>query len=151
VAVIAFAGSKALPGLNKEQRAEMILSSEGSFAMIPADGLGDQLMFFSTIQTHERTRNEWHELNEAKQDLMDLLQDQFSTEKWPVTVREPVTDTPVDTFFCWLQVLASWDTSCRVQGARFYTLPKPEHFVSPLGRIVLAGDSAHAIPPSAGL
>lgn len=101
VAVIAFAENKTLPSPNKEERAEMILSSEGSFAMIPADGSGDRLMFFSTIQTHERTRNEWHELNEAKQDLKDLLQDPFSTEKWPVTIRKLVTDTPLDTFFCW--------------------------------------------------
>lgn len=135
VAVIAFAEKTSIPDPDVMQTAAMIIDREGSFAMIPADGLGDQLMFFSTIQIQERTREQWHDLNGLKQELKHMLQNPFSTEKWPLTVRKLVTDTPEDTFFCW----------------PFYTLPSLKHFVSPLGRTIVAGDSAHAIPPSAGV
>jgi hypothetical protein len=56
-------------------------------------------MFFSTIETHDRTKEEWHKFTMDKQGLMDLLQDPFSNENWPAIVRGLVKDTPAEEFF----------------------------------------------------
>ena len=47
--VIAFPKKGGLLDLDEEQTARTIISSEGSFAMIPADGIGDRIVFFSTF------------------------------------------------------------------------------------------------------
>jgi hypothetical protein len=68
---------------------------------MPADGISDQIMFFSTIETHDRTKEEWHQFNMDKQGLKVFLKDPFSNEPWPEIVRALVTDTSAETFFCW--------------------------------------------------
>ena len=100
-AVIGFAKKASVRGNEEIDSTKMILSTEGSFAMMPADGASDQTMFFSTIETHDRTKEEWDQFNKDKQGLKALLKDPFAKEKWPDVVRGLVTDTPADTFFCW--------------------------------------------------
>ena len=63
VAVIGFAKKTSLRGNEEIDSTKMIVSAEGSFAMMPADGASDQIMFFSTIEIHDRTKEEWHKFN----------------------------------------------------------------------------------------
>jgi 2-polyprenyl-6-methoxyphenol hydroxylase-like FAD-dependent oxidoreductase len=100
-AVIAFAEKSELRDLEKIHDTKMILGTEGSFAIMPADGAGDEIMFFSTIETHERTKEEWQEFNTNKRALKDVLQNPFSNENWPHIVRFLIKETPAETFFCW--------------------------------------------------
>jgi 2-polyprenyl-6-methoxyphenol hydroxylase-like FAD-dependent oxidoreductase len=101
VAVIGFAEKSSVRSAKEVDTTTMILSAEGSFATMPADGISDKIMFFSTIETHDRTKEEWLDFNMDKQGLKDFLQDPFASERWPETVRGLVTETPANTFFCW--------------------------------------------------
>ena len=101
VAVIAFTKRPSVRGSEGVQSARTILSSDGSFAMMPADGVSGDIMFFSTLETHDRSKEDWQKFNLDVVGLKSLLQDIFSTEKWPDTVRGLVTDTGPETFFCW--------------------------------------------------
>ena len=101
VALIGFAKKSSLKGMEEVDSTKMILGTESSFAIMPADGTQNEIVFFSGIETRNRTKEEWHEFNMNKQGLEDLLQDPFSNENWPDLVRRLVKDTPVDTFFCW--------------------------------------------------
>lgn len=101
IAVIAFAKKAGTEALEAIRNTKFILGSEGSFAMMPADRKGDEVMFFSTIETHERTKEEWKDFNADKQGLKGLLLHPFSHGEWPGVVRKLVQDTPVETFFCW--------------------------------------------------
>lgn len=99
--VIGFAKKSSIRGNEEVDSTKMILGTGGSFAMMPADGISGQIMFFSTVETHDRTKEEWHEFNRVKQGLKDFLRDPFSKEPWPDVVRGLVSDTPAETFFCW--------------------------------------------------
>ena len=101
IAIIAFAKTASLRPIEEIRDARMFLGTEGSFAIIPAGGTGEEVMFFSTIETHDRTKEEWQAVNMDKQGLKDYLRNPFSNENWPEIVRTLVKDTPAETFFCW--------------------------------------------------
>jgi hypothetical protein len=90
ITAVAFAKKGDLFDLDEEQTARMIINSEGSFTMVPANETGDQIIFFSTFQTQERTKDQWRELNKNTQQLMNLLQDTFSSNGYSMTVRRLV-------------------------------------------------------------
>ena len=58
VAVIGFAKKSSLKGMEEVDSTKMILGTEGSFAIMPADGTQNEIMFFTTIETRDRTKEE---------------------------------------------------------------------------------------------
>jgi 2-polyprenyl-6-methoxyphenol hydroxylase-like FAD-dependent oxidoreductase len=69
VAVVGFTKKTSVRENEEIVSTKMILSAEGSFAMMPVDGASDQIMFFSTIETQDRTKEEWRKFNMNKQGL----------------------------------------------------------------------------------
>ncbi|CZR53113.1 uncharacterized protein PAC_02991 [Phialocephala subalpina] len=111
---------------------KLIIGSGGAFGVIPA--ADDEVWFFNTAETHDRSKEEWKALEGDQEQLKETLKHPFADEPWPDIVRELVTITPVENYFCW----------------PFQNVPEIESWVSSRGRLVILGDAAHHIPPSAG-
>ncbi|KAF4632796.1 hypothetical protein G7Y89_g5337 [Cudoniella acicularis] len=134
VTVRGFTASKNIKGLDKNDvRSKIVLSPAGSFAVLPADKDADHIIFFSTLTTHARSKEEWREFSKDQVGLKAMLQDPFSKEPWSEYIRNLVTQTPVEGFDCW----------------PFHTITIPQ-YTSTHGHILVLGDAAHGLPPSAG-
>lgn len=114
----------------------MLFGDTGSFAIMPASFDGKEVGYFATIEQQDRGRDGWNELETHTDELKRLLEERFTSpgSKWPDLVKALCDKTPVET-------LTSWP---------FYSVPHMEHFSSPKGRVIVLGDSAHAIPPTGG-
>ena len=104
----------------------------GAFVMAPQNREGSELLGGTQYRTHDRTREDWDALVADKQQLLGILRANYDT--WNPMVKSAMDAARLDT-------LAIWP---------FYTVPKIEKWKSSLGRVVILGDSAHAIPPAAG-
>ncbi|WPH00303.1 Salicylate hydroxylase [Acrodontium crateriforme] len=104
----------------------------GAFVMAPQNAEGSELLAGIQYRTHERTREAWDALFNDKQQLLDIMRADYDT--WNPMVKSAIDAVPLDT-------LAIWP---------FHTVPKIEKWKSDKGRVIILGDSAHAIPPAAG-
>lgn len=78
---------------------KLIIGSGGAFGVIPA--ADDEVWFFNTAETHDRSKEEWKVLEGDQEQLKEILKHPFADEPWPDIVRELVTITPVENYFCW--------------------------------------------------
>ncbi|KAF4307580.1 Monooxygenase FAD-binding protein [Botryosphaeria dothidea] len=103
----------------------------GAFVLAPqsADGAGE-LLAGTQVAFPEQDRRGWAALGADKERLAELLRE--GVETWSSTVRGALADVPVET-------LAIWP---------YYSVPRLEAWAA--GRVVVLGDAAHAIPPTAG-
>lgn len=76
----------------------------------------------------------WRALSADKQQLLDLLRGEKQGAEWPPYVRDLLYSTRLESAALW----------------PFYLLPDLERWYSPSTNVILIGDAAHAIPPSAG-
>ncbi|KAF2105103.1 salicylate hydroxylase [Rhizodiscina lignyota] len=114
----------------------MLFGEKGSFAIMPSSFDGKEIGYFATIEQQDRGRDGWAKLETDKDEMAQLLADRFTYNgsTWPEMVRALCEKTPKDT-------LTSWP---------FYSVPHMEKFSSPKARVIVIGDSAHAIPPTGG-
>ncbi|KAK0642640.1 FAD-dependent monooxygenase mdpD [Lasiodiplodia hormozganensis] len=110
----------------------------GAFVMAPQTPDGkSELLAGTQIAFPEQDRAGWEALAADKEKLAGLLQADAGS-KWSETPRKALEDIP-------LQTLGIWP---------FYFVPKLESWASAreegAGRVVVLGDAAHAIPPTAG-
>jgi 2-polyprenyl-6-methoxyphenol hydroxylase-like FAD-dependent oxidoreductase len=108
--------------------------AHGAFVVAPQRA-GAQEMFFGRQRTWTDTdRAGWDARSADKQELANFLAS--DTQGFPQIVRDVVKSIPHDTINLW----------------PFYVIPNLPSWISAdgKGRIILVGDSAHAIPPSAG-
>jgi 2-polyprenyl-6-methoxyphenol hydroxylase-like FAD-dependent oxidoreductase len=106
----------------------------GAFVVAP-QRTGAQEMFFGRQRTWADTdRAGWDARSADKQELANFLAS--DTQEVPQIVRDVVKSIPHDTINLW----------------PFYVIPDLPSWISAegKGRIILVGDAAHAIPPSAG-
>jgi 2-polyprenyl-6-methoxyphenol hydroxylase-like FAD-dependent oxidoreductase len=80
----------------------------------------------------ERDRAGWDKLASAKSELMELFQ--FNMNEWPDIVQSALENIPRDGITIW----------------PYYTVPRLEKWASDGKRVIILGDAAHAIPPTAG-
>lgn len=113
-----------------------IFSAPGAFVMAPQTPDGASEMLAGTqvaFAEPEDGRAGWAALGADKARLMGMLRER--REEWPETVKG-VLDAEVHE-----GSVAMWP---------FYVVPKLERWGSSGGRVVVLGDAAHAIPPTAG-
>lgn len=94
-----------------------------------ADG-ASELLAGTQVAFPEQDRRGWADLGADKERLAGLLRE--GAETWSSTVRGALADMPIET-------LAIWP---------YYSVPRLEAWAA--GRVVVVGDAAHAIPPTAG-
>lgn len=105
----------------------------GGFVMAPQEKDGSQILIGKQCRiAEEPDRESWERMTKDKQWCVDFLR-QGSTE-YPELVARAVSDILTDGINLW----------------PFYLIAKLESWVSKQGRVIVLGDAAHAIPPTAG-
>ncbi|KAF1949855.1 kynurenine 3-monooxygenase [Byssothecium circinans] len=109
-----------------------VMAKPGAFLLVPQKPDGSELFIGSQRRFEELDSKGWEALRNDKQKLYDMLQENKSD--WPDIVQSALEATPVDRMGFWA----------------FYGIPPLASWLSESKRIILVGDSAHAIPPTAG-
>ncbi|KAL1635034.1 hypothetical protein SLS58_010429 [Diplodia intermedia] len=134
---ITFAVSRAQAGLPADYPCPVAIHGPGgAFVLAPQTPDGSAELLAGTQVAHpEQDRVGWAALGEDKGGLAEMLR--RDEAMWPETVRRVLEGIPVET-------LAIWP---------YYSVPKMESWAGKEGaeaRVVVLGDAAHAIPPTAG-
>ncbi|OJD12793.1 hypothetical protein AJ78_06670 [Emergomyces pasteurianus Ep9510] len=109
-----------------------IMSKAGAFLMVPQEVDGSQLLIGAQRRFPEKDKDGWDALAADKQGLLDMLRENFSD--WPDIVQSALENAPVERMGIW----------------PFYGVPKFSKWASSTDRVIVLGDAAHAIPPTAG-
>lgn len=110
-----------------------ILVPQGSFVIAPQEIDGSEVLIGKQRRVAENhTHAGWDQVAADKDDLIKFLQK--GTEYFPQFVQNAVSHIPRNKINVW----------------PFYIVPKLERWASEKRRVIILGDGAHAIPPSAG-
>ena len=109
-----------------------VMAKPGAFLLVPQKSDGSELFVGSQRRFAELDPAGWDALRKDKQKLYDMIQENKSD--WPDVVQSALEAMPVDRMGFWA----------------FYGIPPLASWLSESKRIILAGDAAHAIPPTAG-
>ncbi|KAK2753339.1 hypothetical protein FQN55_003468 [Onygenales sp. PD_40] len=109
-----------------------VMCKAGAFLLVPQESDGSQLLIGAQRRYPEQDRQGWEEMAADKQGLLDMLRENMSD--WPDVVQSALETTPVDKMGIW----------------PFYGVPKFNKWASPGNGVIVLGDAAHAIPPTAG-
>ena len=109
-----------------------VMAKPGAFLLVPQEVDGSDLLIGSQRRFEEKDREGWEQLSSDKQGLLDMLCENKS--EWPDLVQSALEGAP-------LQNMGIWP---------FYGIPRLEKWASAQDRVIIVGDAAHAIPPTAG-
>ncbi|KAH8814821.1 hypothetical protein F5884DRAFT_151908 [Xylogone sp. PMI_703] len=110
-----------------------ILTPHGSFVIAPQGTDGSEVLLGKQKRIGEDPdRAGWEQISADKEALVEFLRQ--DTEHFPEIVQNAVSHIPHDRFNVW----------------PYYVVPKLEKWASEKRRVIILGDAAHAIPPSAG-
>lgn len=112
----------------------MVLGKLNSFAFMPCNNSGDRVGCFATVESKERSREEWNRLQADKDTLQGYMRSHHEHEQWPEIVHRASENVDKDTLSLW----------------PYYRVPKLKSWTSASGRVVVIGDAAHAMPPTGG-
>ncbi|KAM0273586.1 hypothetical protein ACHAQH_008249 [Verticillium albo-atrum] len=105
----------------------------GAFVAAPQRRDGSEIFFGKQCQfSEEPDREGWERITSDKQWCLEFLR--RGSEDYPPFVARAVSSIPIDAINLW----------------PFYVIPKLASWTSDGGRVVILGDAAHAIPPTAG-
>jgi 2-polyprenyl-6-methoxyphenol hydroxylase-like FAD-dependent oxidoreductase len=109
-----------------------IMSEKGAFIIAPQQVDGSEVLIGKQRRIEDRDRAGWDSFFADKQALVEFLQ--ANNEAFPEIVQNAASHIPHDKINIW----------------PFYVVPKLEKWASQERRVIILGDAAHAIPPSAG-
>ncbi|OJD24681.1 hypothetical protein ACJ73_03955 [Blastomyces percursus] len=109
-----------------------VMSKVGAFLMVPQEVDGSQLLIGTQRRFPEQDKEGWDALAADKQGLLDMLRENQSN--WPDIVQSALENARVENMGIW----------------PFYGIPKFSKWASFTDRVIVLGDAAHAIPPTAG-
>lgn len=109
-----------------------VMAKPGAFLLVPQEPDGLELLFGAQRRFPDRDKEEWKKLRDNKQELLNMLRQ--SQQDWPDIVQSVLEEAPVEKMGIW----------------PFYGIPKLERWASACDRVIIVGDAAHAIPPTAG-
>jgi 2-polyprenyl-6-methoxyphenol hydroxylase-like FAD-dependent oxidoreductase len=112
----------------------MSFGKEGSFTIWPRDPDAQEICFFANTQMPDRSREEWEKIDEDKEGLRKRMEELFCQGGWAEQVQVVCREAPLEDFRIWSVNM----------------VPQLPSWRSPSGKIILIGDSAHAITPSGG-
>jgi 2-polyprenyl-6-methoxyphenol hydroxylase-like FAD-dependent oxidoreductase len=104
----------------------------GAFVIAPQESDGSEVLIGKQKRLEDRDRAGWDAVHADKQGMVEFLQQ--DAEEFPEIVQNAITHIPTNKINVW----------------PFYIVPKLDKWASPHRRVVILGDAAHAIPPSAG-
>lgn len=107
-------------------------SKHGSFTIAEQQPDGSEVLIGKQMQAMELNRAGWDALLSNKEWSVGYLQE--GKDNFPEIVRSAVSHIPHGKINIW----------------PFYLVPKLDTWVSDRGRVIILGDAAHAIPPTAG-
>ncbi|KAK6595977.1 kynurenine 3-monooxygenase [Botrytis cinerea] len=109
-----------------------IMSPKGAFVIAPQQEDGSEVLIGKQLRIEEKDRAGWNDLSSNKEESVKFLQS--NNDLFPEIVHNAVSKISHDKINVW----------------PFYIVPKLDNWVSENRRVVILGDAAHAIPPSAG-
>ena len=109
-----------------------ITSKKSGFVIAPQEIDGSEVLIGKQKRIEDRDRAGWEAYLADKASLVEFLQE--GAEEFPEFVQNAVSNISHDKINVW----------------PFYIVPKLEKWTSPQRRVIILGDAAHAIPPSAG-
>jgi 2-polyprenyl-6-methoxyphenol hydroxylase-like FAD-dependent oxidoreductase len=109
-----------------------IYSKPGAFVMAPQNIRGSELLAGTQRAWPEQDRAGWDALLADREGLLELFKEGYSD--WPTIVQSALDNVNMDTLSIW----------------PYYVVPKLDSWSSANGRVIILGDAAHAIPPTAG-
>jgi 2-polyprenyl-6-methoxyphenol hydroxylase-like FAD-dependent oxidoreductase len=109
-----------------------IHGKNGAFVMAPQNVDGSEVLAGTQRVWPEQNRAGWDALLADRESLLELFRQGY--ESWPKIVQSALDNVPLST-------LAIWP---------YYVVPKLESWFSLNKRVIILGDAAHAIPPTAG-
>lgn len=132
------AKSKLDASVNNMPLPALIIGKANSFALMPCTYTGDRIGCFATMETNERTREQWATYMADKAAMSSDLAARHprNTTEWPAIVPSICAELEQDP-----DTVTAWP---------FYSVPKLDSWSSPSSRVLIIGDSAHAIPPTGG-
>ena len=104
----------------------------GAFVMAPQSPSGEEIFFGIQRVVPERSREGWDELRNSTSELVELMCK--DKDVWPDVAQSAFENMDPKKISVW----------------PFYMVPKMDRWMSKAGRVVLIGDAAHAIAPTAG-
>ncbi|KAI9654499.1 MAG: hypothetical protein M1821_006589 [Bathelium mastoideum] len=115
----------------------IVVPKVGAFVMAPQTFNGDEIMITVQRAMSEATHGRWTDLDGDKEALKALFRQ--NADRFPPVVQNAVRDIPHANLKIW----------------PFYHIPRLDRWTSAqapggCGRVAILGDSAHALPPSAG-
>jgi 2-polyprenyl-6-methoxyphenol hydroxylase-like FAD-dependent oxidoreductase len=112
-----------------------ISGKNGAFVMAPQNADGQEMFVGRQFTYAEQDRSGWNALLKTRTELVDMHQKDM--DQWSDLVRsgqEQASTSQARTFNVW----------------PYHIVPHMDSWASPSGRVVILGDAAHAIPPTAG-
>ena len=109
-----------------------VVSSAGAFFLIPQEEDGSQILIGTQGRFPEKDKEGWEALAADKEELLRMMRK--DADVWPDIVKSGLENALVENMFVW----------------PFYFIPKLSNWKSSGDRVLIVGDAAHAIPPTAG-
>jgi 2-polyprenyl-6-methoxyphenol hydroxylase-like FAD-dependent oxidoreductase len=109
-----------------------IYDRPGAFVMAPQNVEGSEVLAGTQREWPEQDRAGWDALLADREGLLDLFKEGYSD--WPTIVQSALDNVDLNTLSIW----------------PYYVVPKLDSWSSIQQRVVILGDAAHAIPPTAG-
>ncbi|OAA61791.1 Monooxygenase, FAD-binding protein [Niveomyces insectorum RCEF 264] len=109
-----------------------ITSSQGAFVIAPQEPDGSEVLIGKQRRVLDHEREHWERALADRDEAVKFLQ--ADADKFPAIVQHAVSHIDPSKVNVW----------------PFYAVPKLERWASESRRVIILGDAAHAIPPSAG-
>jgi 2-polyprenyl-6-methoxyphenol hydroxylase-like FAD-dependent oxidoreductase len=109
-----------------------IYDKPGAFVMAPQNVAGSEILAGTQRAWPEQDRSGWDTLLADRTGLLALFREGYND--WPTIVQSALDNVNVDTLSIW----------------PYYVVPKLDSWSSANKRVIILGDAAHAIPPTAG-